>query len=104
MPAPVRTAQDVSLAVRRLLAQMRLAAPITAVGITRSWTFRRPRPARPTCSVQGLELIPVALEAVRRRLAARFGLTTLTTPSQWPKSSSPEEARRLSEQRQGAFL
>ena len=103
VPTPVRTAQDVSLAVRRLLGQMRLAAPITAVGITVQ-DVSPPTARTPDLFCPGPGADPVALEAVRRRLAARFGLTTLTTPSQWPKSSRQKRHAALSEQRQGAFL
>jgi len=103
VPTPVRTAQDVSLAVRRLLGQMRLAAPITAVGIS-VLDVSPPTARTPDLFCPGPGADPVALESVRRRLAARFGLTTLTTPSQWPKSSRQKRQAALSEQRQGAFL
>lgn len=100
VPAPVRTAQDVSLAVKRLLAQMRLAAPITAVGIT-VLDVSPPTARTPDLFCPGPGADPVALAAVRQRLAARFGLTTLTTPSQWPRSSRQKRRAALSEQWQG---
>ncbi len=102
VPAPVSTAEDVRLAAGRLLAQMRLNAPITAVGIT-VLDVSPPMARTPDLFCDGPGRDPVALEAVRRRLAARFGLITLTTPSQWPKTARQKRHAALREQQQGAF-
>ncbi len=97
VPSPVSTAEDVRLAAGRLLAQMRLTAPITFIGIDVA-DVSPPTARTPDLFCAGPGADPVALEAVRRRLAARFGLTTLTTPSQWPRSARQKRRTALSEQ------
>lgn len=100
VPTPVSTAEDVCLATRRLLAQTRLTAPV--IGISIDVEDVSPPTARTPdlfCTSPGTD--PVALDAVRRRLAARFGLTTLTTPSQWPRSARQKRRSALNEQWQG---
>ena len=103
VPSPVSTAEDVRLAARRLLAQMRLTAPVTFIGIDVA-DVSPPTARTPDLFCAGPGSDPVALEAVRQRLAARFGLTTLTTPSQWPRSSRQKRRVALSEQWQGVRL
>ena len=100
VPSPVSSAEDVRLAAGRLLAQMRLTAPITFIGIDVA-DVSPPSARTPDLFCAGPGSDPVAVEAVRRRLAARFGLTTLTTPSQWPRSSRQKRRVALSEQWQG---
>ncbi len=100
VPSPVSTAEDVRLAAGRLLAQMRLTAPITFIGIDVA-DVSPPTARTPDLFCAGPGSDPVALEAVRRRLAARFGLTTLTTPSQWPRTARQKRRTALSEQWQG---
>lgn len=103
VPSPVSTAEDVRLAAGRLLAQMRLTAPITAIGIDVA-DISPPTARTPDLFCAGPGSDPVALEAVRRRLAARFGLTTLTTPSQWPRSARQKRRSALNEQWQGQSM
>ena len=100
VPSPVSTAEDVRLAASRLLAQMRLTAPITFIGIDVA-DVSPPSARTPDLFCAGPGSDPVALEAVRRRLAARFGLTTLTTPSQWPRTARQKRRSALNEQWQG---
>ena len=100
VPSPVSTAEDVRLAAGRLLAQMRLTAPITAIGIDVA-DVSPPTARTPDLFCAGPGADPVALKAARQRLAARFGLTTLTTPSQWPRTARQKRRSALNEQWQG---
>lgn len=103
VPTPVSTAEDVRLAAGRLLAQMRMTAPVIGFGIDVA-DISSPAAHTPGLFCPGPGADPVALEAVRRRLAARFGLTTLTTPSHWPQTARQKRHAALRAQRQGAFL
>lgn len=100
VPTPVATAEDVRLTAGRLLAQMRLTAPLTAIGIEVT-DIASPSARTPDLFCDGPGRDPVALEAVRRRLAARFGLSTLTTPSQWPRTARQKRRSALQEKWRG---
>ena len=100
VPSPVSSAEDVRLAASRLLSLMRLTAPITAISIDVA-DISQAAARTPDLFCAGPGSDPVALEAVRQRLAARFGLTTLTTPSQWPRTARQKRRSALSEQWQG---
>ena len=100
VPSTVSTAEDVRLAVARLLTQMRLTAPVMAISIDVA-DISPPAARTPDLFCAGPGSDPVALEAVRRRLAARFGLTTLTIPAQWPRTARQKRRTALSEQWRG---
>ena len=83
VPAPLEHAGDIQRASWRLLAQMRLTAPITRVRLlVEDVSF----PIAHTADLFGAQSDSVALEATRRRLAARFGLTTLTILGKRPRT------------------
>ena len=89
VPAPLEHAGDIQRASWRLLAQMRLTAPVTRVRLlVEDVSF----PTAHTADLFGAQSDSVALEATRRRLAARFGLTTLTILGKRPRTA--REKRR----------
>ena len=89
VPAPLEHAPDIQRAAWRMLAQTRLTAPITSFRLLiEEISF----PTAHTSNLFGVRADSVSLEATRRRLAARFGLTTLTILGQRPRTE--REKRR----------
>ena len=99
VPLPVQSATDILRAAGRMLSLMRLTAPVTRVSIT---VDEVGVPAAHTADLFGVQTDAVALEGVRRRLAARFGLTTLTILGQRPRSA--REKRRAAVRERGEAL
>ena len=75
VPAPVQSAADIARSAGRILSVSRLSAPVTCLSIA---VDEVGVPDAHTPDLFGVQSDAVAMEAVKRRLAARFGLTTLT--------------------------
>ena len=93
VPAPLEHARDIQSASWRLLAQMRLMAPVTHVRLLIEDVSV---PTAHTADLFGVRSDSISLEATRRRLAARFGLTTLTILGKRPRTA--RERRRAAVQ------
>ena len=83
VPAPLEHASDIQRAVWRMLGQTRLTSPITHMRlVVEDVSF----PTAHTSDLFGVRADSVSLEATRRRLAARFGLTTLMILGKQPRT------------------
>lgn len=93
VPSPLERAADIQSATWRVLAQTRLTAPVTYFRLLiEDVSF----PTAHTSDLFGVRADSVSLEATRRRLAARFGLTTLTILGKQPRTA--REKRRAAVQ------
>ena len=95
VPAPLEHAPDIQRAAWRMLAQTRLTAPVTSFRLLiEDVSF----PTAHTSDLFGVRADAISLEATRRRLSARFGLTTLTILGNQPRT---ERERRRAAVREG---
>lgn len=93
VPVPLQLAPDIQRATRRMMSQTKLTAPVTRFRLLiEDVSF----PAAHTADLFGVRADSVSLEATRRRLAARFGLTTLTVLGKHPRTE--REKRRAAVQ------
>ena len=89
VPSPLERAADIQSATWRILAQTRLTAPVTRLRLLiEDVSF----PTAHTSDLFGVRADSVSLEATRRRLASRFGLTTLMILGKQPRTE--REKRR----------
>lgn len=89
VPAPLEHAPGIQRAAWRMLALTRITAPVTSFRLLiEDVSF----PSAHTSNLFGVRADSVSLEATRRRLSARFGLTTLTILGQRPRTE--REKRR----------
>ena len=98
VPAPLERAADIQRATWRVLAQTRLTAPVTRVRLLiEDVSF----PTAHTSNLFGVRADSVSLEATRRRLAARFGLTTLTILGKQPRTEREKRRAAVRENVEG---
>ncbi len=89
VPTPLERSADIQSAVWRLLGQTRLTSSVTRLRLLiEDVSF----PTAHTSDIFGVRADAVSLEATRRRLAARFGLTTLAILGKRPRTE--REKRR----------
>ena len=89
VPSPLEHAPDIQQAAWRMLSQTKLPAPVTSLRLLiEDVSF----PTAHTSDLFGVRADSVSLEAVRRRLSARFGLKTLTILGNQPRTE--REKRR----------
>ena len=96
LPAPIQSASAVKSAALRLLSQMRLSAPMTAVRILLEG-LETPAARTNDLFLRGPGDDPLALEAVRRSLQMRFGTGRVILLSQRPRSVREERRACLHE-------
>ena len=100
LPAPVQAQGDVLRAAQRLLGQMTadrsLTAPVTALRLLVEG-LETPLARTPDLFSRGAGDDPVALDALRRGLVARFGLRSLSLASKLPVSLRQERRACLRE-------
>ena len=96
LPAPVQAQGDVLRASQRLLGQMTISAPITFLRLLVE-DLEIPRALTADLFARGPGDDPLALEAVRRSLIARFGLRSVSLASHLPVSLRQERRACLRE-------
>lgn len=96
LPTPIQNAAAVKSAALRLLGQMRLGAPVTAVRILVEG-LEMPAARTNDLFLRGPGDDPAALEAVRRSLQTRFGTASVTFLAHQPRTVRQERRACLHE-------